>query len=70
MTGDRRQSCYDYCDEPTHVVMHPAFEAFDEVGLETALQPALSWDPAIDRWVNEGGAVARLQPRRVLSGVS
>jgi hypothetical protein len=34
------------------------YEAIDDIG-RTRVPPAMCWDPDIDRWVNEGGAVCK-----------
>jgi hypothetical protein len=45
------------------VLHHRPYDAIDEVGLSYARPPTVTWDLAIDRWVNEGGAIRAYGPQ-------
>ena len=43
--------------KPLRVLLHRPYDSMDGAAPRAARSATLAWDPAIDRWVNEGGAL-------------
>ena len=50
---------------PMPVPLHRPSHMIDDVGVSFTIPPPATWDPAIDRWVNEGGAVREYSTHQI-----